>query len=364
MNFSDQTLDLVIIGQSILSSRGNPSAQLYRGLINELSHHGHRTTYLEPAEATAAVPRDMLKSPYCEVWTYDSVDILLQEYLPTISSADLVMLGSGVAETDRIARWIAEEARGLKLFYDSDLSKTLHCLDHDAAAGCDTRLSRDSIGAFDLYLSTTGGPALERLRREFGVKAAKPLYESIDPFSFYRMDIDKTYDLGFIGSYKAERDALLADLLLKPAEITPNRRFVLAGSGYPHDAHWPDNLTYLEHLPETNRVDFYNRQSCTLILSHSDRRLHGHTPPRQLLAAAACGVPILTENWDGLGEFFEDKHEIFEVKGQQDVLDVLYGTDEHTRRRIGANARERVLADHTTANRTRQLMQYWEEIAD
>ncbi|NJB85684.1 spore maturation protein CgeB [Lewinella marina] len=362
MNFPEQTLDLVIIGRPILSSHVNPTAHLYRGLINELSHHGHRTTYLEPQDRLGRAPRDMFKSPYCEVWSYENLDTLLREYLPAIASADLVMLGSGVAGADRIARWLANEARGIKLYYDTDLSLTLRGLETGTPSPC--TLSRESMSAFDIYLSTTGGPALNRLEEEFGVKCARPLYESIDPFSFYRMDIEKTYDLGFIGSFKPERKELLDNLLLAPAGMTPNRRFVLAGEGYPVDADWPDNLTYVEHLPETNRVDFYNRQACTLILGQSNRRQFGYTPTIQLLAAAACGVPILTDPWDGLELFFEDKLELFCVEQEHHVLDVLYGTDEATKRKVGARARERVLSCHTTAQRAQQLLGYWEEIAD
>ncbi|THH41172.1 CgeB family protein [Neolewinella litorea] len=362
MNLSEQTLDLVIIGRSILSSHVNPTAQLYRGLINELSHYGHRTTYLEPLDRQARAPRDMFKSPYCEVWSYESIEVLLREYLPAIASADLVMLGSGVPGADRIAQWIANEARGIKLYYDTDLSRTLNSL--DANSTCPLCLSPASVTAFNMYLSTTGGPALQRLCADYAVRNVRPLYESIDPFAFYRMDIEKTYDLGFIGTYKAERSTLLDDLLLKPAAMTPNRRFALAGEGYPADIVVPDNLTYLEHLPETNRVDFYNRQSCTLIIGQSNRRRFGYTPTVQLLAAAACGVPILSDAWTGLDEFFEHNRDIFCVHDHHEVLDVLYGTDEATKRKVGANARERVLSTHTTAQRARQLLAYWEEIAD
>ena len=364
MNFSDQTLDLVIIGRSILSSQANPGAELYRGLINELAHHGHRTTYLEPKSSRGRAPRDMLRSPYCEVWTYTDVDSLFDEYQPVISSADLVLMGSGLPECDRIAAWIAEEARGIKMFYDTHLTQTLAQLDGGQYM-CDTSLlTHGTVGCFNLYLSTTGGPALQRLKDEYGVPCVRPLYESIDPFSFYRMDIEHNYDLGFIGNFKPERQLLLDTLLLEPARITPNRQFALAGAGYPFASILPDNLTYLEHLPETNHVDFYNRQACSLILGKSDRREFGYSPPRQLLAAAACGVPVLTEAWEGVEQFFEPTRELYLVDSEHDVLDILYGTDETTRRRTGAAARERVLSSHTTAQRAQQLLGYWEEIAD
>lgn len=362
LSFTSNTLDLVIIGRSILSTINNPYAVLHRGLINELAQHGHRTTYLEPYDFAGIAYRDMLRSPYCEVWTYGDVDTLLDEYLPIIQSADLVMLCSGVAQTDRIANWIATEARGITVYYDNDLARTAANL--ASADDCDHCLSTHAIAQFQLYLSTTGGPALTELATRYGIRHAMPLYESIDPYSYYRMDIEKTYDLGFLGNHKADRLALLDRLLLQPARTTPNRQFVLAGDNYPDNHQWPQNLTYLHHLPDTNYVDFYNRQVCTLIIGRDDRRDMGYTPSRPLLVAAACGVPVLTRSWLGLSDFFDDKTELFCVENEQDVLDVLYGTDEATRRKMGNRARERVLEKHTTAQRARQLLDYFDELAD
>ena len=151
---------------------------------------------------------------------------------------------------------------------------------------------------------------------------------------------------------------------MAPARITPNRQFVLAGANYFGSEEWPQNVTYLEHLPHTNHVDFYNRQSCSLVLGRNDRRELGYTPSRQLLAAAACGVPVLTAPWEGMADFFEDRRDLYCVNNEQEVLDVLYGTDEATRRRVGSYARARVLANHTTSHRAEQLLEYWQEVAD
>jgi spore maturation protein CgeB len=337
-------------------------AELYRGLINELAHHGHRTTYLEPYDFAGIAHRDMLRSPYCEVWTYGDVETLIDEYLPAIQSADVVLLASGVAESDRIADWITHEARGITIYYDTDLARTMRNLTNEQQ--CTHCLSEDVISNFHLYLSTTGGAALDRLAMNYDLGCARPLYESVDAFSYYRMDIDKTYDLGFVGNYKPTRQERLDELILSPARTTPNRQFVLAGDSYPADHQWPQNLTYLEHLPGTNHVDFYNRQTCNLIVAQAERTLLGYTPSRNLMAAAACGVPVVTENWEGMENFFEDKRELYCVDSAQDVLDVLYGTDEASRKKLGSRARERVLAEHTTTQRAQQLLSYWEEVAD
>ena len=362
MKFGSQPLDIVIIGRSILSATENPTAELYRGLINELAQRGHRTTFLEWHEPGKKYVRDMLKSPYCEVWTYGSTDQLFEEYRYAIAAADVVRMGSMVQDTNRIAEWIAEEARGVTVYYDTNLSATidhLHCR-QDNTAFC---LSADNLRHFNLFLSTTGGPFLENLAKSYDIGFARPLYESVDPYSFYRTDTDKSYDLGFIGNYKADRRELIESMLLTPARTTPNRRFTLAGGGY-HDLVRPRNLTYLEYLPETNLVDFYNRQHCTLVLSRADRRRMGYTPTRRLLAAAACGVPVLTDQWDGIDYFFEPHREVFCVNDEHGVLDVLYGKDEEHRRKLGGEARRRILDQHTTGHRADELLQYLSEVVD
>ena len=360
MKFGAQPLDLVIIGRSILSSEANPTAGLYRGLINELAHRGHRTIYLEYHEPGKKYVRDMLKSPYCEVWTYGSTDQLFEEYSYAIQSADVVLMGSMVQDTNRVAEWIAEEARGVTVYYDTNLSATidhLHC-QQDNSAFC---LTADNLRHFNLFLSTTGGPFLENLAKRYDLGFARPLYESVDPYSFYRTDTDKSYELGFIGTYKSDRKTLLEATLLGPARTTPNRKFTLAGSGY-DEAELPRNVTYLEHLPGTNLVDFYNRQHCSLVLSRADRRRMGYTPTRRLLAAAACGVPVLSDAWDGIDYFFEPHRELFCVDNEQDVLDVLYGQDETVRNKIGSAARQRVMAQHTVGHRAEELLEYLDEV--
>lgn len=363
MKFGTQPLDLVIIGRSVLSSYANPTAELYRGLINQLAQAGHRTTFLEKEVVSPKrAVRDMLRSPYCQVWTYTDTDELINTYTPVIQSADIVLLGSGADDAENIAVWIASEAKGLTVYYDTDLAKTIDNLQQAELAGdC---LSCRTIGNFNLFLSTTGGPVLEKLARENDLSFARPLYESVDPYTFYRTDADKSYDLGFIGNFKADRERSLEDMLLSPAHFTPNRKFSLAGGGYDITPEWPTNLTYLEYLPQTNMVDFYNRQRCSLVLSREDRRTMGYTPTKRLLAAAACGVPVLTDSWDGLDYFLEPQREVYTVSDRESVLDVLYGTDEAQRYRLGAEARKRILEQHTISHRANQLLGYLAEVKD
>jgi hypothetical protein len=170
-------LDLVIIGRSILSSVGNPTAELYRGLINELAQRGHRTTFLEFHAPGQKYVRDMLKSPYCEVWTYSSTDQLINEYSYAIQSADVVLMGSMVNDTDRIAEWIAEEARGITIYYDTNLSATIDHLTTPPSASlpitCATLISSSPLPAAHFW-RTWRKPTASRLR-DRSTKAWTPI---------------------------------------------------------------------------------------------------------------------------------------------------------------------------------------------
>lgn len=362
MKFGTSPLDIVIIGRSILSSHENPHAELYRGLINELAQHGHRTTFLEHVPPGKRMVRDMLRSPYCSVWTYGDTDQLLSQYVAAVQSADVVMLGSGVDRAEDVAVWIAEEAKGVTIYYDTNLDRTVRSL--NAARKMGDCLSCRTIVHFNLFLSTTGGPVLDDLARENGLSFARPLYESVDPFSFYRTDTDNSYDMGFIGHYQPGRAERLRSLMFDPAGLAPKRRFAMAGGGYEATPDVPPNVHRIPFLPETNLVDFYNRQNCTLVVSRDDRKRMGYTPTRRLLAAAACGIPVLTDSWDGLEAFFEPGQEIFTVDDCDAVLSVLYGSDEEHRERVGAGARRRVLAEHTISHRAEQLLNYLGEVTD
>lgn len=77
--------------------------------------------------------------------------------------------------------------------------------------------------------------------------------------------------------------------------------------------------------------------------------------------AAACGVPIISDDWPGLSDFFKPREEILIASTTEDVLEILGDLPESELRAIGARARERVLAEHTAAHRAAELVALIEE---
>jgi spore maturation protein CgeB len=75
----------------------------------------------------------------------------------------------------------------------------------------------------------------------------------------------------------------------------------------------------------------------------------------RLFEAAACGVPIISDRWEGLEEIFAADGEILVADQGTDVVDFLVEIGEGERKAIAARARERVLAEHTAERRCELL---------
>jgi len=347
-------LDIVILGLSITSSWGNGHATTYRGLVRELAKRGHRVTFLERDVPWYADNRDLPAPPYCRTVLYDSVAELKTQYSTVVESADVVIVGSYVPDGIAIGQWVTGLAGGVTAFYDIDTPVTLAQL----VRGGTSYITPELIERYDLYLSFTGGPTLARLEREFGSPCARPLYCSVDPVSYRPENVPPSWDLGYMGTYSDDRQPTVERLLLEPARRWPGGRFAVVGPQYPAAVRWPVNVERTEHLSPAEHRAFYTAQRFTLNVTRADMIAAGHSPSVRLFEAAACAVPIISDNWPGLDELFVPGKEILLARSPGDVLHLLRELPEAERRRIGMRARRRVIRAHTAAHRAEELEGY------
>jgi spore maturation protein CgeB len=349
-----QPMRFVVLGLSITSSWGNGHATTYRGLLRELAARGHDVLFLERDVPWYAGQRDLPQPPFCRLALYDSLEQLKREHAGAVRDADAVIVGSYVPEGVAVGEWVCSTARGVTAFYDIDTPVTLDKLD----AGDYEYLAPHLIGSYQLYLSFTGGPTLERLERDYGSPMARPLYCSFDPELYYPETVQAEWDLGYMGTYSDDRQPTLDRLLVGPARLWPGGRFVVAGPQYPDRVRWTSNTERIEHLPPCGHRRFYNRQRFTLNVTRAAMIEAGYSPSVRLFEAAACGTPIISDAWTGLDTLFAPGTEILLPAGPRDVVELLVDLPEAERRRIGARARKRVLSEHTSAHRAQELEQY------
>jgi spore maturation protein CgeB len=351
-----QSIDIVFIGLAITSSWGNGHATTYRSLLKGLHQRGHRALFLERDLSWYAHHRDAPRLPYCETQLYSDLPDLRDRFAERIRTADAVVLGSYVKDGIEVCDWVLEHAGGVRAFYDIDTPVTLARLRNDS---CEY-LRADQIPGFDLMLSFTGGPTLHRLEALFGARRACALYCSVDVEQYQPQRVASNIDLGYMGTYSEDRQEGLERLLNESARRMPSRQFAVAGAQYPPNLQWPANVHRIDHVAPAEHARFYGRQRFTLNLTRADMRSAGYSPSVRLFEAAACGTPIISDDWPGLAEVFMPGEEILVAHTAAQVTTYLQDLTASERELIAQAARERVLAAHSSSHRAAELERYIE----
>jgi spore maturation protein CgeB len=352
-------LNIVVFGLSITSSWGNGHASTYRALIKALARRGHRVTFLERDVPWYRPHRDLRDPSYCRIELYrDLADVA--RFAPLVSEADLVIQGSYVPDGIVLAEWLTSHAQGITAFYDIDTPVTLAKLD----CGQVDYIAAHLIPRFDLFLSFTGGPTLRHIEDHYGSARARALYCAADLDFHAPAESDNRWALGYLGTYSADRDAVLNELLVRPAARFPQWRFAVAGAQYPDDRCWPANIEHFEHVAPAGHAAFYAAQRFTLNVTRADMVARGYSPSVRLFEAAACGTPIISDHWPGIETFFVPDDEILIAEDAGDVIRMLSGISEERRQAIAAAARKRLLRSHTAEHRAKDLEQFYLEALD
>jgi spore maturation protein CgeB len=344
---------IVIFGLSITSSWGNGHATTFRALAQALHARGHRIVFFEHDQEWYASNRDLPDPDFCRVRVFERWEQVLSSVRHEIADCDVAMVGSyfpdGIAAIDEVF----DSPARVKAFYDIDTPITVAGLERGGAE----YLRSDQVQGFDVYFSFTGGPMLRALESRFGARRAVPLYCSFDPVRYCRWSAHKrfTSDFSYMGTYAPDRQPKVEELLLSPARTLGNKKFLLAGPQYPKRIRWPANVRRITHLNPRWHAHFYSSSRLTLNLTRRDMVLAGYSPSVRLFEAAACGAAIASDNWPGLETFFSPGEEILLPVASDDVVRCLTGYDESELRRIGNQAQQRVLAEHTSEQRARQF---------
>ena len=342
---------LVVFGLTVSSSWGNGHATLWRGLIRALAERGVHVTFFERDQPFYAPHRDLHDLPGGELVLFTEWDAARAGR--ALAGADAAIVTSYCADAEAACRAVAL-SRVPSVFYDMDTPVTLARL---AAGETVDYLPAEGLGAFDLVLSYTGGPALEALERRLGARRAAPLYGHADPTVHHRTPADARFgcDLSYIGTYASDRQAAVDALFLEPARRRPGIKAVLAGSGYPQDFPWTDNIWFVKHLPPPEHAAFYSSSALTVNTTRADMAAMGWCPSGRLFEAAACGCPVLSDRWDGLDAFFTAGEEVLLASTPEEATAAL-DLGPARLRQIGEAARERFMREHTSAHRADELL--------
>ncbi|HEX2113292.1 MAG TPA: glycosyltransferase [Alphaproteobacteria bacterium] len=354
-------MKVVIFGLTVSSSWGNGHATLWRGLIAALAQRGHEVVFFERDVPYYAEHRDLAVLPAGRLHLYPSWPDAEAAARLELQDADVGVVTSYCPDGITATTLLADSKARYRVFYDLDTPVTLARL---AAGESVSYIGPRLLADFDLVLSYTGGRALDELRNALRVRRALPLYGSVDPTLHRPEPPSEAYrnDFSYLGTYAADRQSTLVSFFIEPARRLPERKFLIGGAQYPQDFPWTTNIFFARHVAPPEHPAFYSSSRLTLNVTRQSMARFGWCPSGRLFEAAACGVPIVSDAWEGLDAFFTPGREILVARDADEVVGAIELSDAELAQ-IARAARERTLAEHTAEQRARDFEAAIESIA-
>jgi spore maturation protein CgeB len=344
-------LNIAFFASSLVSAYWNGAATYYRGIVRALHNRGHRVTFYEPDAFDRQKHRDLPDPDWATVIVYsaDGTDDV-HRCLDDARHADLIVKASGVGVFDELLESAVLElksSRKLVAFWDVDAPATL-----DRVQGNPRDPFRTLIPQFDLILTYGGGEPVVLAYGELGAKSCTPIYNALDPTTHFPVPPDPRFacDLAFLGNRLPDREARVEKFFLGPAQLLPEKRFLIGGSGW-HDKPTPPNVRNLGHVYTRDHNAFNCTPRAVLNISRESMARYGFSPATRVFEAAGAGACMITDAFEGIETFFEPGVEMLVARSGDEVADQLRSLDESRAQQIGRAALKRVLAEHTYDHR-------------
>jgi spore maturation protein CgeB len=344
-------LSIAFFGSSLVSAYWNGAATYYRGILRALAARRHRVTFYEPDAFERQKHRDIPDPDWARVVVYPSGSTDgVQRALDEARGCDLVVKASGVGVFDALLEAQILEIRRpgtLAVFWDVDAPATL---DRLAANGRDPL--RSLVPAYDLILTYGGGPPVVAAYRRFGARSCVPIYNGLDPTTHHPVAPEPRFacDLGLIANRLPDRERRIEEYFLAVAADLPRQRFFLGGNGWA-DKPMPPNISYLGHVYTRDHNPFNASARAVLNVSRDSMAVYGYSPATRVFEAAGAGACIITDAWEGVGDFFEPGREILVAANGSAVAELVARLARQEAHCIGEAARTRALAEHTYERR-------------
>ena len=347
-------MNIAFFGSSLLSAYWNGAATYYRGIIRALHAQGHRITFYEPVAWDRPQHRDIEPPEWCEVVVYPGTEDEARRHVRLARGADMIVKASGVGVFDDLLEAAVLELkneRNLVVFWDVDAPVTLDRMEHDPADPF-----RVCVPQYDFILTYGGGQPVVRGYESFGAKAVFPIYNALDPGTHHPVPPNPKFaaGLGLLANRLPDREARVEEFFLRAAAMQSATPFILGGSGW-GDKALPENVRYLGHVYTADHNAFNCTPLAVLNICRASMARYGFSPPTRVFEAAGAAACLITDAWEGVEQFFEPDAEILVAHDGNDVARHVGSLTPEEARAIGQAAYRRVLADHTYAQRARQV---------
>jgi spore maturation protein CgeB len=344
-------LEIAFFGSSLVSAFWNGAATYYRGLIRALAERGHRVTFYEPDAYDRQKHRDIPDPAWATVVVYSSAGKEgVLHAVEKAAGAGLIIKASGVGVFDALLEEAVLNVRrpsAMVAFWDVDAPATL-----DRVLSNPEDPFRPLIPKYDFIFTYGGGQPVIDAYLGLGAQRCIPIYNALDPRTHYRVAPDPRFaaDLAFLGNRLPDREARVEEFLFRTAACVPQKRFLLAGSGWEDKPH-PENVRVLGHVYTHEHNAFNSTPRAILNINRESMARYGFSPPTRVFEAAGAAACLITDAWEGIEMFLEPDTEVLVARSAEEVAGHLRSLTPERARTIGDAAQKRVLAEHTYAHR-------------
>ena len=344
---------IAFFGSSLVSSYWNGAATYYRGLIRGLATLGHEVTFFEPDAFERQRHRDIDDPAWARVVVWEpTVAAARQLVAAAAGEHDVVVKASGVGVLDdELERAVAALRGPASVFWDVDAPATLSRVEADSEDPF-----RSLIPEYDLVLTYGGGdPVVERYL-ELGARRCVPVYNALDADEHHPAAAEERFaaDLALLANRLPDREERIDRFFLGAARATPDRRFLLGGSGW-DGKQLPTNVRACGHVGTADHNAFNSTPLAVLNVTRESMAATGWSPATRVFEAAGAGACLITDEWKGIEEFLEPGVEVLVARDGEGVAVHLAELTPERARAIGAAALARIRSEHTYERRAEQV---------
>ena len=190
--------------------------------------------------------------------------------------------------------------------------------------------------------------------KELGARNIHIVHFGVDPDVYSPLSVEKDIDFFFFGNGGKAREKNISMMIAGPSKKLHNK-FLVSGRSMDVDL---GNSTLIPPISFTEWRKYASRTKINLNVVrelHASFRATSTSRPFELGAMKCCTV---SAPYDGLEKWFEIGKEIFIVNSEKDCIDTyqMILNDDELRERVGLAAQKRVLKDHTSRNRAKEII--------
>jgi spore maturation protein CgeB len=348
---------IAFFGSSLLSAYWNGAATYYRGIVRALHERGHEIVFYEPDAWDRQNHRDIAPPAYARSVVYAVADPgdVRRVVEDAAQNTDLLVKASGVGVFDELLEKAVLDCRSgatVIAFWDVDAAASLERMNtdpHDAL--------RRLIPRFDIVFTYGGGAPVVEAYRKLGAQTCVPIYNALDPSTHFSVARDPRFEasLAFLGNRLPDREARVHEFFFRAARQNPELTMLLGGSGWDDTTQQFPNVHYLGHVYTADHNAFNSTPQAVLNICRESMARCGFSPPTRVFEAAGAGACLITDSWEGVETFLAPGRECLVARDGAEVSVFLRELTPERATAIGAAALDRVLREHTYAQRALEV---------